>query len=101
VGSLHLHMLTVNVSELTRVQSGGIPDLERSRGLVQVATRIVDALDAAAAIETQIRFRLYGAWFNGGIFQNVPSSLSQKSSLIFPRVIVASAGSRHVSRTLR
>ena len=87
------HAVSHEGSVIALVDFDNIPALERSRGLAYVATRIVDALGAAAAIETQIRFRLYGGWFNGGILSRRAQQLVPIIQSDFPRTIIASAGS--------
>lgn len=60
---------------------------------MHVVTRIVDALGSATSTETQIRFRLYGGWFNGNTLSKRAQQLAPAIGAGFPRTVTASAGS--------
>jgi hypothetical protein len=74
------------------VDYDNIPELERNRGPVHVVTRIVDSLGPPLAHETEIRFRLYGGWFQGANLSRRAQQLLPVLQSNFPRTMTPAAG---------
>jgi hypothetical protein len=73
------------------VDYDNVPELERNRGPVHVIERIVDSLGAAVANENEIRFRLYGGWFQGVNLSRRAQRLAPTIQTGFPRMITPAA----------
>jgi hypothetical protein len=69
------------------VDYDNVPELERNRGPLHVVTRIVDSLGPIVGHETEIRFRLYGGWFQGANLSRRAQQLLPALQSNFPRTI--------------
>lgn len=69
------------------VDFDNILELERTRGPVHVANRIVDVLGGALSGESSIRFRLYGGWFDGANLSRRAQAMAPVLHNDFPRKI--------------
>ena len=74
------------------VDYDNVPELERNRGPVHVVTRIVDALGTALAGAADIRFRLYGGWFQGPTLSRRAQQIAPVLQANFPRPLTLSPG---------
>jgi hypothetical protein len=74
------------------VDYDNVPELERNRGPVHVVTRIVDSLGPLLPHETEIRFRLYGGWFQGANLSRRAQQLLPMLQSNFPRTMTPAAG---------
>lgn len=79
------------------VDYDNVPELERNRGPVHVITKIVDTLGTALAGETELRFRLYGGWFQGATLSRRAQQLLPVLRAQFPRATAAPIGIGPVS----
>jgi len=77
----------VQLRVIVLVDYDNVPELDRNRGPVHVVTRIVDALGSSVAGEADMRFRLYGGWFQGAILTRRAQMLAPALQAEFPRPI--------------
>lgn len=74
------------------VDYDNILELDRNRGPVHVATKIIEALGTALNCQKEVNFRLYGGWFQGTILSRRAQLLTPVLRASFPRPMALAAG---------